>query len=160
MVQKIKKRDSRFTYCLKLTLGLILILPTAIMGQTSLTATGTVVDEKGEPLTGVSITINGTSKGTLTDLKGNFSIQAEAKSVVTFSYIGYLKKSLTASTLKNKIVALEENQKTLDEIVVVGYGNQRKKETTGATFNVKGDDIEKVTASDLGTAIQLSLIHI
>lgn len=154
MVQKIKKRDSRFTYCLKLTLGLILILPTAIMGQTSLTATGTVVDEKGEPLTGVSITINGTSKGTLTDLKGNFSIQAEAKSVVTFSYIGYLKKSLTASTLKNKIVALEENQKTLDEIVVVGYGNQRKKETTGATFNVKGDDIEKVTASDLGTAIQ------
>ena len=154
MVQTIRKRGNRLIYCLRLTFGLTLILPATLMAQNNFTASGIVIDEKGEPIIGVSISVKETSKGTITDVKGKFSIQTDPKSIVTFSYIGYLKKTVLASTLKNATITMEENEKALDEVVVVGYGVQKKKEATGATYNVKGEDMEKISASDLGTAIQ------
>jgi len=106
--------------------------------------TGLVTDKKGEPIIGASIFVKGTKTGTVSDINGNFSLDALDNSILVVSYIGY-------STIDYKIgiqtkieIQLEEDSKSLDEVVVVGYGTQKKKVLTGATVQVKGTDMQNL----------------
>ena len=116
--------------------------------------TGSIVDEKGIPLIGVSVLIKGSSQGTITDIDGKFHLDnVDPSSTVVFSYIGYVtqEKKAAAGTMN---IVLKEDNKTLDEVVVVGYGVQKKKLVTGATVQVKGDEIAKMNTTNPLQAMQ------
>ena len=114
--------------------------------------TGRVVDEQGEPVIGASIVEVGTTRGTSTDVDGNFSFKASPNAKLQISFIGYKTQELRASN-GMRVVLAEDNAK-LDEIVVVGYGTQRKANLTGAVSTV---DVDKVLGSKSETDVRKSL---
>ncbi|MBU2995852.1 TonB-dependent receptor [Cellulophaga baltica] len=121
------------------------------------TITGTVYDVDGVPLVGVNILVEGTTNGTQTDFDGNYAIKAEEGSVLVFSYIGMLAKSVSVVG-KNVInVTLEENAATLDEVVIVGYGSQKKEALTGAVSVVKGVELEQAPTSTFEQSLRGSV---
>ena len=101
---------------------------------------GSVTDVNKEPLLGVNIKVKGTSTGTITDIDGNFKIQASAKEKLQISFIGYKNEVVTASTTKLTIT-LKDDTELLDEVVVVGYGTQKKATLTGAVAAVSNKEI-------------------
>ncbi len=124
-----------------------------IQGQNT-TITGIVSDAKnGLPIPGVTIIVKGTSVGTVTNFDGNYSINAKIGDVLLFSYLGMEDKTVTV-TQTTMNVSLEESVEGLEEVVVIGYGTQKKKEITGAVSSVKAKDIENIVTEDLGTALQ------
>ena len=107
----------------------------------------------GEALIGATVQVQGTQTGTVTDFDGNFTVNAEEGQTLVISYVGYLTKKvkITGSQLN---IELEEDRKSLDEVVVIGYGVQKKKLVTGATLQVKGDDVAKLNTSNPLQALQ------
>lgn len=120
------------------------------MAQT--TASGTVTSSNGEPLIGVTVLEQGTTNGTITDLEGKFSLQVQSGATLEFSFMGYERQSQPASSNMN--VVLEEDTKALEEVVVVGYGTQRKEAVTGSVASVKGDDMRAVAGSNITQSLQ------
>ena len=121
--------------------------------QTGRTISGIVVSEVGnEPLIGVNVVQKGTTNGAVTDLDGRFTLTVPDGSVLQITYIGYQEQLLTVKpNIAIYQVTLKEDSQALDEVVVVGYAMQKKKLVTGATVQVKGDDIQKLnTVSALG----------
>lgn len=118
------------------------------------TITGTVNDEAHMPVIGANVLVKGKTVGTITDLNGNFSLQAEIGEILEISFIGY--KTITVKvTDKNPIdIVLKEDLNQLEDVVVVGYGVQKKKLVTGATVQVKGDDIAKMNTVSPLSALQ------
>ncbi|MEM1124339.1 MAG: SusC/RagA family TonB-linked outer membrane protein, partial [Bacteroidota bacterium] len=117
------------------------------------TITGKITDaDNGEPLIGVNIIIQGTSDGTITDFDGNYSLEASEGDVLVYSYTGYAEQELTvgASTVMDIVMAAGS---LLDEVVVVGYGSQKKATVTGAVAQLKGDILIESPAVNLGTAL-------
>ena len=112
---------------------------------------GTVKDKTGEPLIGVSVTY-GNGQGTVTDIDGNFSVNAPAGSTLKFSYVGY--KPQTAKGSGNMTITLEEDNTTLEDVVVVGYGTMKRKDLTGAVASVTGDKLASNPVSTIGEALQ------
>ena len=107
----------------------------------------------GEALIGATIQVQGTQAGTVTDFDGNFTVEAEEGQTLVVSYVGFLTKNvkITGSQLN---IELEEDRMSLDEVVVIGYGVQKKKLVTGATLQVKGDDVAKLNTSNPLQALQ------
>lgn len=119
--------------------------------QQSKIVTGTVVDAAGIPVIGANVKVKGTASGTITDMDGNFSLEVGEGAVLEITYIGYNKQEVKVGKQSVLHIALKEDTQTLDEVVVVGYGVQKKKLVTGATVQVKGDDIQKLnTVSPMG----------
>jgi len=118
---------------------LSVFLPIAALAQGTRVVTGTVSDEKGEPLPGVFVLISGTTTGTTTDLDGHYSISVPAGKTLEFSAIGFIKKTVATGNQTVISVSLEEDMLLLDEVVVVGYGTQRKVDLTGAVDQVGSD---------------------
>ncbi len=119
---------------------------------------GIVTDQNGEPIIGASILEKGTSNGTITDFNGVFELNVNADANIQISYIGYITQSLKAVTGKQMQIKLAEDSKTLDEVVVIGFGTQKKVNLTGAVSQVKMDDVlgdRPVTS--LGAALQGSV---
>ena len=133
----------KLTFLKKVMMSLILSVSCfAVYAQTSVS--GTVVDDSGEPLIGVSIMVKGTTNGSITDFDGNFTLSnVTAKDVLVFSYIGYGTKEITVANQKVLKVVLSEDTKAIDEVVVVGYGQMKKNDLTGSVSSV---DNEKLTA--------------
>lgn len=104
--------------------------------QQGRTITGRVTDENGEPVIGANIIEKGTTNGTVTDIDGSFSLQVEENAVLHVSYIGYLAQDIPTTGRTSFNILLEEDTKTLDELVVVGYGTMRKSDLTGAVTRV------------------------
>ncbi|MCX6332904.1 MAG: SusC/RagA family TonB-linked outer membrane protein, partial [Bacteroidia bacterium] len=104
---------------------------------------GKVTDaENGSPLPGVNVVVKGTVTGTLTDINGTFSIEVpDNKAVLTFSFIGYVSQEVTLGTLREINVSLTSSTQALDEVVVVGYGTQKKATLTGAVVSIKNEDL-------------------
>ena len=97
------------------------------------TISGTVTDFTGEPVIGASVLVNGTTNGTITDLNGKFSLSnVPIKGTITITYIGYKKQEVSVAGNTNFKITLQEDTETLDEVVVVGYGVQKKSDVTGA----------------------------
>ncbi|GAB1855494.1 TonB-dependent receptor [Flavobacteriaceae bacterium MHTCC 0001] len=112
------------------------------------------VTGNGEPLAGASIIVLGTNKGAVTDFDGSFEIVTDANSTLKVSYLGYLDVEVNVAGQTTINVKLEEDAAALDEVVVVGYGTQKRKEITGAVGQVKGEDLVLNATADIGTALQ------
>ena len=110
-----------------------------VMAQTK-TITGTVVDATNEPVIGASVVEAGTTNGTITDLDGKYSLEVPSNAILEFSYIGYVTQAVPVTGRVMDIV-LKEDSKNLDEVVVVGYGTQAKKDITGSVAVVDTKDL-------------------
>lgn len=115
---------------------------------------GIVRDDKGEPLIGVSILVKGTQRGVTTDLDGKFTLRAEPSDVLVFSFVGFITQEVAVGSKTQFDITLAGDNKTLDEVVVVGYGTQRRVNLTGAVHSVKGDDLMKRNATNTSNALQ------
>lgn len=122
--------------------------------QQAKTVTGTVTDVSGEPIIGANIRIKGTTTGTITDIDGNFSIKAEPQSVIEVSYIGYLTQETVINNPKSIRFLLKEDTKTLDEVVVIGYGVQKKADLTGSVANINTEKLNTQSNANIGQALQ------
>ena len=117
----------------------LLLFPVMVYAQAG-HITGTVTDSSGEPLMGVSVLVKGTSSGAATDLDGNFSVKASVGQVLTFSYIGYTTQEIKITNTDPLNVVMEENTKTLDEVVVTALGIKREQKSLSYNVQqVKGD---------------------
>ena len=122
--------------------------------QQARTVTGTVTDVSGEPIIGANIRIKGTTTGTITDIDGNFSIEAKPQSVIEVSYIGYLTQETVINNQKSIRFLLKEDTKTLDEVVVIGYGVQKKADLTGSVANINTEKLNTQSNANIGQALQ------
>ena len=119
------------------------------------TVTGTVKDATGEPMIGVSIIVDGTMNGGVSDFDGNFSIKdVPENGVLKISYIGYRDQKVSVAGKNSINVTMEEDAAALDEVVVVGYGTMKKKDLTGSVASVKTDDLQKVAGANALAAMQ------
>lgn len=118
----------------------------AISGQPQ-NISGTVIDESGEPIIGANVMVEGTSTGVITDLDGKYTINAPAGSNLKISYIGYVTQTVKAG--RNSTVKLVEDSKTLAEVVVIGYGTQRKSDLTGGLVSVDQKKLNMINSSNL-----------
>lgn len=143
------KANLKFLWAMLIMLPLMFVSIAAV-AQT--TASGTVTSSNGEPLIGVTVLEQGTTNGTITDLEGKFSLQVQSGATLEFSFMGYERQSQPASSNMN--VVLEEDTKALEEVVVVGYGTQRKEAVTGSVASVKGDDMRAVAGSNITQSLQ------
>ena len=114
--------------------------------------TGVIVDETGEPIIGASILEKGTSNGTITDFDGNFTLEVAEGATLEISYVGYASQSLPAKANMN--IVLKEDTEVLEEVVVVGYGVQKKSDLTGSISQVSDKDLQKTPAPSIGAALE------
>ncbi|MDD4428107.1 MAG: TonB-dependent receptor [Paludibacter sp.] len=116
--------------------------------------TGNVTDEKGEAIIGANIQVKGTSTGTITDFNGNFEIDVSVNGTITVTYIGYLTESINVDDTSHIRVKLKEDTKLLDEVVVVGYGTQKKVNLTGSVSMITADDLNSRPISSVSGGLQ------
>ena len=133
-------------------LFLLCLFPLGAMAQS--VVKGTVNDEAGEPIIGASVKVQGTKTGAVTDFNGNFSVQADANATLQVSYIGYVGASVKVNGRNNIVVTLKEDSQTLSDVVVIGYGVQKKSDLTGAVASLKGEDIKNLSTTDAAAAMQ------
>ncbi len=141
---------------MRLTLLLLFIISgAAVLHAQQLKVTGKVTDAaSGEPLPGVSVFEKGTGRGAVSDLKGNYTLGiASSGSVIVFTYIGYKRVETVAGSRSVINTQLQADVKTMDEIVVVGYGTVKRKDLVGAVSSVKGEDLEKAPVQDIASAL-------
>jgi TonB-linked SusC/RagA family outer membrane protein len=121
----------------------------------SLTVSGKVVDSKGISLPGVSVSEKGTGNGTVTDAKGNFKLDvANQSSLLVFRFVGYISQEVVVGSQTNFSIMLAEEVRSLNEVVVVGYGTQKKRDLTGSITSVSGKDLGSQPVPDAGQAIE------
>ena len=116
--------------------------------------TGIITDERGEPIIGANVVVKGTSKGTVTDLNGEYSIEANGKSILLISYIGYLSEEVAVGNNKTLNIQLKEDAQKLDEVVVIGYGTQKRSNLSGAISKVTSEVIESKPVTNVLSALQ------
>lgn len=117
------------------------------------TIKGKVIDAQGEAIIGANVRIKGTSIGTITDIDGNFTLEVTPNSVIEISYIGYVSQEVNVKGNTPITVKLIEDTKNLDEVVVVGYGTQKKVNLTGSVASINSEVIENVPAANLSSAL-------
>lgn len=116
--------------------------------------TGNVIDSNGESIIGATVKVKGSSAGTITDMTGRFSIELPANSdVIVVSYIGYLTQEVKVGNRNSFIITLREDVKTLDEVVVVGYGTQKKGNVLASISTIDSDDLSRTTSSTTAAAL-------
>lgn len=119
------------------------------------TVKGRVTSERGEGLPGVNVVIKGTQQGTTSDADGIFSVKvADENTILVFSFVGYLTREILVGKKTDLEISLEEDEKSLEEVVVVGYGTQRKRDLTGSVASVSSKEIERVPVVGLDHALQ------
>ena len=133
--------------------ALLLCNVSFLLAQGPVKVTGKVVDNMGEPMIGVSMQEKGTTNGVISDFDGNYNLSVKQGAVLVFSYIGYVMQEhqAVAGTLN---VTLKEDTKALEEVVVVGYGVQKKSSVTGAISQVKAEDMQNRTITSAAQALQ------
>ena len=121
--------------------------------QQKVTVTGTVSDAAG-PLIGATIKVKGSSTGVVADMDGRFSIQANPSDVLEISYIGYVTQEVTVGNKTRLTIKLEEEKHNLNEVVVIGYGTQRREAVTGSVANISGSELNQIAATNAAQALQ------
>ena len=136
------------------SLFLILAMsPLALFAQGIIDVSGVVLNDQGEPLIGVSVLVRGTETGTMTDANGKFTLRATEGQILEFSYIGY-KEQVAAVKKSSMKITMIENEIVLDELVVIGYGIQKKSDVTGALSSIKSEDLVKTGDVNITQALQ------
>ena len=131
-----------------------LVLSGTTVSAQEKTVTGVVTDSFNEPLIGVSIIVQGTSNGVVTDLDGKYSIKAAPGSTLQFSYVGMEKQSIKVGSQNVISVQLKDDSQMLAETVVIGYGSAKKRDLTGSITNIKGDEIANKPVANPLSALQ------
>lgn len=154
MVGKQKEKRSRFvrrTFCV----AFLALLVSVLEGQAQTILKGTVCDQLGDPLVGVTVTVNGqTNSGTVTDLDGNYSLKVDGKpDFLSFSYVGM--KPLRVKTNGKSVinVTMTDDNTSLEDVVVIGYGSARKQSLTGAVAAMKGEELLKGPSTNISSLL-------
>ncbi|EDO13992.1 TonB-linked outer membrane protein, SusC/RagA family [Bacteroides ovatus ATCC 8483] len=116
--------------------------------------TGTVTDTKGEPVIGASVLVKGAGTGTVTDVDGNFTLDAPTDALLAVSYIGYKTQEVKVGNKNSYSIQLQDDTEVLDEVVVVGYGVQKKSSLTGAVASISSQEISKQVSSNVASSLQ------
>lgn len=133
----------------KLLLISFLLFQAILFAQNNTTISGTVLDSQGQPLPGANVVLKGTTTGTQTDFDGNYGLDnVPGNGILVFSYIGYLTQELPINNRTSLDVTLQEDTQALDEVVVVGYGTQKKADLTGSIVTVNSEQIEKTPSAN------------
>lgn len=135
-------------------LSVLLLFASLLIRAQNAPVTGKVSQSDGTPLAGVSVVVKGTSNGTATDATGHFRLSAPPNSILVFSYVGFLRKEVPVGNRTTFNVILEEDSKKLDEVVVVGYGQFRRRDITGSISKVRGEDIRALPVTNAQQALQ------
>ncbi|WP_428666533.1 SusC/RagA family TonB-linked outer membrane protein [Runella sp.] len=152
MKRKFILHKSKFrTYCL---LALVLLFTSTSFAQQLQSVKGKVTGQDGEALVGVNVFVKSTTRGTTTDSEGSYKIDAPRNATLVFSYIGYTAKEIVVGSQESVNITMEASDKVLNEIVVVGYGNQVKKEVTGAVQTIGSKEIKDIPASQVTQKLQ------
>jgi hypothetical protein len=139
----------------RLVLVLVWLCVSATVFAQGIPITGTVKDAStGEVLPGVNVVISGTTVGVITDLNGDYKIEADANSKLTFSFVGYLNQDIDVAGRSTINVNLSPDIQALEEVVVVGYGVQKKSVVTGAISSVKASDLESMPITRIEQSLQ------
>jgi TonB-linked SusC/RagA family outer membrane protein len=136
-----------------LLLSLSFLLPSALAAQ-QLTVTGKVSDRNGEALIGVSVVEKGAANGTATDIEGRYRIEVPASATLSFIYLGYADRSVAVDGRSSVNIVLDEDARALEEVVVIGYGTQRREAVTGSVASLTSDRIREVPSANLSQALQ------
>ncbi|GGB97883.1 SusC/RagA family TonB-linked outer membrane protein [Dyadobacter sediminis] len=118
------------------------------------TVTGKVTDEKGEGIPGASVAVKGTQQGTLTNVEGVYTLEVSPSATLVISFVGYLREETGINNRSEVNVTLKADTKALEEVVVVGYGTQRKIETTGSIASVKSDELTQLPITNVAQGLQ------
>ena len=118
------------------------------------TVKGQVVDAAGEPVIGATVQVKGTTNGTITDFDGNFALNVSKNAVLVVSFVGYKNEEIPVAGKSSLKITLKEDSKALEEVVVIGYGTQRKGDVTSSVASVKADNFVKGAVKDVGQLIQ------
>ena len=135
-----------------MALFLLCLFPLGALAQSLIK--GTVKDVSGDPIIGASVKVQGSKSGVITDFDGNFSVQANNNATLVISYIGYTTETVKVAGRNNISVILKEDTQTLNDVVVIGYGVQKKSDLTGAVASVKAEDLKHRSTTDAAAALQ------
>lgn len=147
------RKTNVFSKGIVLAFLLLLTVPFSAFSQ-DLTVSGSVMDQQGGPLPGVSILIEGTSTGVITDIDGNYSLNAPGTSVLVFNFLGFESQKVSVDNRSTINVVLRESFMSLDEVVVVGYGSMRRTDVTGSMVSVSSEAIEKSVPTSIDQVLQ------
>ncbi len=140
-------------------IGILLILIVSIAtinliyAQNTNNIQGIILDSTGTPMIGASVMVKGTTNGTITDVDGNFRLTAPSTATLVVSYVGYITQEVSITGKQSVKITLKEDTGLLEEVVVVGYGTQKKETLTGSVVSVKGDDIKRSPAPNVGSSL-------
>lgn len=143
------KHKNIFNLCLSIFLAFVMALPA--FAQDAKTYKGVVVDESGQPIIGAAVKVAETNIGTITDLDGKFVINVPTGKYVEITFIGYIPQKIT--NFKDVKIVMKEDAQQLDEVVVVGYGTQKKAHLTGAIATIPVDEIQDISAGSLANTL-------
>lgn len=136
-------------------MGLLLMSPTFAQNGSPVTVKGKVVDETNSPLIGATVSVKGTSNGTITDLDGNFELSATSDAVIVFTYVSYITQEINVNGNGDLgTIVMEEDSKSLEQVVVIGYGTQKKVDLTGSVAIVDADEMKKVSKSNISSMLE------
>jgi len=135
-----------------MALFLLCLFPLGALAQSLIK--GTVKDVSGDPIIGASVKVQGSKSGVITDFDGNFSVQADNNATLVISYIGYTTETVKVAGKNNLSITLKEDAQTLNDIVVIGYGVQKKSDLTGSVASVKAEDLKHRSTTDAAAALQ------
>ncbi len=130
------------------------VMAVPAVAQSGKKITGTVLDATGMPVIGANVMVKGTTNGTITDMDGKFSLDVEEGATLVVSYIGFANQEIKVGKQTNLSIALKEDSKALDELVVVGYGTVKKSDLTGSVGSVSMEDVNKVGITSADRALQ------
>ncbi|MDR0232396.1 MAG: TonB-dependent receptor [Dysgonamonadaceae bacterium] len=146
---------SKIAYTLLLGIILCVLQASTQPVYAQKTVSGTIIDETNMPLIGVTVMIKGTTTGTISDIDGNYSISVpNNNAILQYSFIGYITQSITVGNQSVINITMKEDLQNLEEVVVVGYGTQRKSHLTGSVSRLRGDGLDELPISRLDQALQ------
>ena len=152
LTKRTKENGGKRTFSFLFTLLLLLCYVSGF--AQNIPIKGTVIDAAGEPLIGVNVSIKGTTVGTISDLDGNYVLQApNSNSIVVFSFIGYKREEVAVGSKTVINMTLQDDTQLIDEVVVVGYGVQKKVTVTGAVASVGGEELKASPTTNLSNAM-------
>ena len=155
MKKNFKNKQMNIRKGLSFLFVLLFLLYTNMIFAQNATVTGTVTDNNGEPLTGVSIAVKGTTRGNITDIDGKYTIpQVSSQTILVFSYVGYLQQEITIGNRSVINVTLLEDQQMIDEVVVIGYGAVKRSDITGSIVSVNAQEMLKRSPITVGQGLQ------
>src|SRR5690606_17897150 len=162
ILQNVLDKSDKWRFCLKyyqenllrFSLVVVLTILTSSLAFSQTQVSGTVEDPDGLPLVGVSVKVMGTTQGVATDPNGRFTISVpNQNSALEFTYMSYLKQEVTVGNNRTLNIVMEPDVQALSEVVVVGYGTQKRAEVTGSISSIKGDELAQVPAPNISESM-------